>query len=737
MQQKLLVFIIILSHCKGGYSYKADVEKKESDEKTESGQEPEDVQDACFTDEVNNEITIADIAEDNETDSGIKPPAIEDEPEDSTLPGKKSIKFLPSCNGYTCIVYRTDPEDALQGHRVKSFREHIYKNPEKDIDSRQFLYDFYFGIKTSKGSFWLSEINETYVSYIRKTNIIHVTNNVAENKIDAFYFTPMTEGQRTAVFIIHAQGAGISSFYSLINVHAGGIGENQGEIVKWDAQNNILIEKKGNYVFGYKSILPFHAFTAGNPNTLSNPYSLLKNGKDYNNEITGLNDISCGFEWNAEKDDFWAGVIITMRDDGDETKIAGDINSFYESKKPDEILNDEIKFWDDYLSFVKYPSDISVTEKLLYSRSVIVLTTAQVMEKGSASGQIVASLPWDNPSSSSWNVTWVRDGVYATRALLKSGLTDQAENSIIFFLNSTAGLYKTFVGKDYLISVCRYFGNGVEESDDNGFGYNIEFDNFGLFLQAYSELAQISSLEYVKDKIKSLVADVLISLIESDLHILKPDSSIWERHWNEGFPNGKKHFTYSTVNAIHGLRTFGEWINFQSPDDGKSYISGSDELLNGLKTQLIKDDVLVSSFEEKSDPEGKYIDGAVVEAINYNLVSDAVAQATLKAFEKYLKISNGGPGFKRNDDGTGTANPFPWYDDQEWIFIDLRIASAYCKSGMKEKGKELIDWVTGNASKNYYLIPELLTADKGEYAGSMPMTGFGAGAYILSLWDCF
>ena len=37
--------------------------------------------------------------------------------------------------------------------------------------------------------------------------------------------------------------------------------------------------------------------------------------------------------------------------------------------------------------------------------------------------------------------------------------------------------------------MARYFGQGLEESDENSAGPNIEWDNWGLFLWAYAEVA--------------------------------------------------------------------------------------------------------------------------------------------------------------------------------------------------------------------------------------------------------
>ena len=77
------------------------------------------------------------------------------------------------------------------------------------------------------------------------------------------------------------------------------------------------------------------------------------------------------------------------------------------------------------------------------------------------------------------------------------------------------------------------------------------------------------------------------------------------------------------------------------------------------------------------------------------------------------------------------------YDSREWGFIDLRIAGALAKMGDRSESKTLIDWMTSQAQNNYYLIPELLDYTNQDYAGSVPMGGFGSGSYILALNDYY
>ena len=168
--------------------------------------------------------------------------------------------------------------------------------------------------------------------------------------------------------------------------------------------------------------------------------------------------------------------------------------------------------------------------------------------------------------------------------------------------------------------------------------------------------------------------------------------------------------------------------------------------------------VLASAPEETCEGCGP-LDGSVIELVAQGVVrpESTLAIGTLQALQSGLRMHSGSPGFLRNDDGTGSSNPYPWYDDQEWVVIDLRMAAAYAMVGRATgsptytaNGEVLLDWVTANAVANAGLIPELLSdgtytaeddvdqfhlgADAGaEFQGAVPMAGFGPGAYILAL----
>ena len=121
----------------------------------------------------------------------------------------------------------------------------------------------------------------------------------------------------------------------------------------------------------------------------------------------------------------------------------------------------------------------------------------------------------------------------------------------------------------------------------------------------------------------------------------------------------------------------------------------------------------------------------MVDALVWDLVpaDGAIGTSTLDAMS-FLQTPAGG--YKRVEGSNDQ------YDTDEWILIDLRASSAYRRSGDTARADQLLAWVTGQGSANYNLLPELYntrtsSGQIGAYSGSIPMVGYGAGAYQLTM----
>ena len=129
-----------------------------------------------------------------------------------------------------------------------------------------------------------------------------------------------------------------------------------------------------------------------------------------------------------------------------------------------------------------------------------------------------------------------------------------------------------------------------------------------------------------------------------------------------------------------------------------------------------------------------YFDGATAAAFTWNLLDDytgKTASATLDALGK-LKVASGG--FKRNNDGHSSS------DNNEWILVDLLISNAARRAGRGAEADSYVQLVVDQAAANFYLLPELYNAVPsdgaiGKYTGSIPMVGYGGGAYLMTMLD--
>ncbi len=406
------------------------------------------------------------------------------------------------------------------------------------------------------------------------------------------------------------------------------------------------------------------------------------------------------------------GVKITKRIEGNRTTIVLSLEPV------DGIsLENEIEFWEDFHSV---EPQVSEEYEKLFRQSTAFLKMGQSAE----SGAILAGL-----IPGRWTIAWVRDCCYSIKALIDSNHLSEAKKALEFLLNGEAGSFKHFnykgkdygIGEDYLISVCRYFGDGSEWSDDidqqepepveNMKDPNIELDGFGLFLWVANEYVKKSGdkefLEENMDKLKLVGENILHSIDENNL--IREDSSIWERHLSRA-----RHYLYTSITCAKGLESLCEMC----PSEGISeFEEGYARLRKGISASVDEEGVLKGNIEEE-----KYYDAAVIEAINFGLVNESVAESTMSALEKELFD---GKGFKRNDDGD-------WYDEQEWIFIDLRAAEAYLKLGEREKAIALIDRINSISAENFNIIAELYDENE-NYAGQVPMCGYGAGVFVSAV----
>jgi MYXO-CTERM domain-containing protein len=476
--------------------------------------------------------------------------------------------------------------------------------------------------------------------------------------------------------------------------------------------------------------------------------------------------------------DAWAGVAFAH--DGDPQAGAAVqkwLDTYVAGKGAKALVDEEIAGWAAFQGALTVPKGLSADEETLLRQSAVMLAMAQneedttflrehlandgdqrytrfgatagtknaqlpatIVHKGK--GAVLASLP-----PGEWQVAWIRDGSYAATAMATLGMKAQAKEALQYYVNAEAGRFQTwnelkpYSMPPYQISLVRYYGFGVEETDFNDFGPNLEFDGFGLFLWALGHYESKTGDKTLVDGawpvVSTKVADVLVALVDPATGLLRKDSSIWESHWN----GRERSWTYSNITAVRGLcdaATLATRVGDLAR--AKTYQDTATALRSAIAQKLTDPShALASNAEELATGEG-YWDAAVLDGIAFGLFdpNGQIAKATLAGLDAHL-AAPAGAGWSRNDDRSDHQNGndvSPWgseYDSAEWVVTDLRGAVAARRMGDTARSDKLLAWVRDQSLLNYLAISETYDEGTGQYKFNAPMVGFGAGVYALAL----
>ena len=482
-----------------------------------------------------------------------------------------------------------------------------------------------------------------------------------------------------------------------------------------------------------------------------------------------------GYQWHL--DDLGAGesasvALVIGHDpnpDFDTGRLAA-IDEWVDARDADTLLTDERAGWAEFQARVIVPDGLTHDELALYHHSATVLRMAQVRESSYwvrptviegeprrtgvdgenapvagegevrehlGRGAVLASLP-----PGEWAYAWVRDGAYAIVGLTDAGLFEEARLALEFYLNAHANRYVDFEELDgvplgdYSLSLTRYHGFGIEESDTTCNGdLNFEWDGFGLYLWALRHYVEVSGdTSLVEDhwpELRDEIGIVIQGLVDHT-GLLWPDSSIWEVHWF----GDEKHFAYTDIAAVRGLCDLA-WMAREIGEDGDGFEASGRELRRAIYDQLRNADGAIAANTEELAAGTGYWDAAVVEAIAMGLFdpSQETATATMQAIRDNLTVPSG-CGIFRNDDEFDAHDLSPYggpYDTLEWVFLDYRASIAARHSGDDEYANGLQDWVRNQTMLNFLLIGENYDGGSGEYRNNAPMIGFGSGSYITAM----
>ncbi len=635
------------------------------------------------------------------------------------------------------------------------------------------------------------------------TGIATLVQTVGSLRLTQYVFSPEALGAAGFVMAIEAENTGVLALngvqiFSLHNLHLGygrpganaDIAEN-GETVSYDnsAGRADFIEQGFAGVVVARAVTPVAHHAAANAATPSNmnPYDLVNGGGTANlPDIFGSAGTADGsisaFQIDlgtlAAGQKKWAAVVFAH--DGDPlgaASVQSTLDAYVGASDAEDLVSQEIAKWASFQASLSIPPGLPAGDEALVRQSAVMLRMAQNREESTylreflsmdgetrrtrfgatpggppaalpskvfhrGKGAVIASLPPGN-----WTYAWIRDGAYASVAMAQLGMASEAKDALGFYLGAEAGRFQSwnelssYAMPPYQISLVRYHGFGVEETDFNDFGPNLEFDGFGLFLWALREYELRTGDTSLADAnwslISSKVADVLVALIDPQSGLIRADSSIWESHWN----GRERHWAYTSITAARGLC---DAADIADRLGNTALATKYRDSANGLRKAIAEvltdaDGAIAANLEELQAGQG-YWDAAVLDAIAMGLFhpQGAIAKATLAGLDEHLWV-NAGPGWSRNDDlfDHGGGNDLsPWgsdYDSAEWVITDLRGSIAKRLAGDTSRADRLTNWVRDQALANYLNVAETFDENEGTYKFNTPMVGFGAGAFSLAI----
>lgn len=668
----------------------------------------------------------------------------------------RSYERLVSSNGFAVASYD------VATRRIDTFLEHPYRFRQPrpgDVDdlcfgadeTRDLAFDAYFGVRSGSGAGergeWLPALSLLEHGYEAGTGILHAAHAAGADgqlRVDTWSFVPMALERPVLVQLARVRndsGASVpASVYALYNFHLGNAAGGRepsssaeqvsaaGAAVPAFTLYEYSDESEGTMAYVALTPLAHHEVSTAAGGVYSK-LGALADLNDVSSTSGAANDVVPGFQGAAVElapaGELWFASAVVWAGDSDAQADVEDTLAWWSSRTPSQVLDAERAAWSAW--HTTPPVGLDVEQTKLWRQSAAFLRMGQVREPGGGFGQILASLPpGDGDVNAQWNISWVRDMAYAVVGLARAGHLEEAWSALAFQLQAGPGKHTAVVGDDYRISITRYFGDGSEESDCNEDGPNIEYDGFGLFLWSLGEYVRaggaISDIAPFWPVIEGEIADVLISLLDDD-GVVRADSSIWEVHWN----GNERRFTYTSLAATAGLCELASLAGaLGHHDDAARFSTAGARVRDAVVTHHTDATGVLAQSREDLLSGSQYIDAATVEAINWGVIdpAGAVADATLDALLSDLVV-DGSPGIMRNDDGG-------WYDSQEWVFVDLRLIPALVAAGEVSKANELITWLEGHALLNDLQLAELQEETTADYAGSIPMVGFGAGAYLIA-----
>ena len=634
------------------------------------------------------------------------------------------------------------------------------------------------------------------------TGVVKMVQKVGDLTATQYFFAPQGLAHPAFVMAMQVKNTGAQkvtgvSAFSIHNFHLGtgrpgvmaDIGEDN-ETVIFDGSNGKadFVERAFAGTVVTRALAPVAHHGASNAATPAgqNVYNIVNGGgtgdlPDLNGQSATANGWVSAFQENLGDlnpgESAWVGIVAAHHGDPfGAAEAQGWLDAYVGGKNVSALVDAEINAWKAVQTGLKTPAGMDAGSDTLFRQSAVMLKMAQVRSDhtylrewlttdGEArktrfgttlggppatlpgvvahtgKGAVLASLP-----PGEWTVAWVRDGSYAVTAMAAMGLKTEARDALDYYLKAEGGRFQSWTEltpynmPSYQISLVRYHGFGVEETDFNDYGPNLEFDGFGLFLWALRNYEVLTGDTTLADDnwpvVSAKVADALVALVDPATGLLRKDSSIWETHWN----GRERSWAYTSITAARGLCDASA-IAKRRGDTGAAtkYRDAALGIREAIAKRLTDGNGAIASNAEELASGADYWDAAVLDAIAMGLFDPKgpIAKATLKGLDDHL-IAAAGAGWSRNDDRTdhaGGTDLSPWgseYDSAEWVVTDLRGAVATHLAGDADRSDRLVHWVRDQSLANFLAVSETYEENSGHYKFNAPMVGFGSGVFALA-----
>ncbi len=675
------------------------------------------------------------------------------------------------------------------------------------VHTRDLLWDAYFGLRGPDGQRWLTSEPVDFdasgyapwaAGKTGGTGVVTMVQRAGNLETTQYFFSPETLPHASFVMAMRVKNTGAAlapkvQAFTQYNFHLGygrpGVRQEiqaNGETITFDGSGGKadFLERAFAGVVVARPLAPVAHRGAGTGGQL---FEIVKNGGDFPDNTPAANaqdDSVSAYQFDlgdiAPGAERWCGVVFVHHGDPFGGAAAQSwLDAYVGSKGAKELVDAELAGWAAFQSnVVKPPEGLSADEETLVRQSAAILHMSQnredrfylrefkdndsdprrtrfpveggklpgwVNHKGK--GAVLASLP-----PGEWTYAWIRDGAYATVAMAALGMKEEAKASLEYYLQAEGGRFqgwdelKPYPMPPYQISLVRYHGFGVEETDFNEFGPNLEFDGFGLFLWALHEYEVLTGDTSVADQYfgtaTTKVADALEALVEKDpasigAGLIKRDSSIWETHWK----GRERYWAYTSITAARGLCEIADVAERRGDATlAARYRESARGLRQAIVEQLLDENLAIASNADELAKGSGHFDAAVLDAFAFGLFDPKgkIAAATFKAMDEHL-LAAAGAGWSRNDDfkdHAGGDDLSPWggeYDRAEWVITALLGANGRRMGGDTARADRITKWVLDQSQKNYLMVAETYDEQTGVYKFNAPMAGFGSGAYVLSL----